>query len=351
MVKVSSLINFLEDKYNPKLSFEWDNCGLQVGNRQNNVHKILFCLTLTTTVLQKAISLDVDCIITHHPLIFRPISLIDSSKHLGKMLEAIMKNNISVYSLHTNFDVCPNGVSDVLASRYGFNQTKVLSPVLSDLYKIIVYLPKDNFEEFKKEFLSLNVGNIGNYSHCSFSTFGEGTFLPNHLANPFIGKSGVLEKVDEVKIETIVRSADLDKVVSKMRSLHPYEEPAYDVFPMKNKDKTIGLGRYVVLSEEKPVEYFLTFFGGYLYGNSDLQRKVKKVAFSGGSGKSLIDKVASMDIDLFITGDIDYHSSVEAEELGLSVLDIGHYKSEMPAMEYLRDCIKSQFPEVEVVVE
>lgn len=350
MVKVSNLINFLEDRYSPKLAFEWDNSGLQIGSRYNDVHKVLFCLTLTKNVLEGAIAQNVNCIITHHPVMFNAISQIDISKYQGKLIEQVIKHNICVYSLHTNFDVCPNGVSDVLAGRYGFNKTKVLSPAGSELYKIVVYVPKDSFENFKRDFLDLNVGNIGNYSHCSFSSTGEGTFLPNDNASPYIGQSGVLEKVNEIKLETIVKDVDIDKVVSKMKSIHPYEEPAYDIIPLRNKDKSIGLGRYVVLSEDKVVENFLSVFNGHLYGNTNLQRKVKRIAFCGGSGKSLINKVASMDIDLFITGDIDYHASVDAEELGLSVLDIGHYQSEIPAMHYLKSILTDKFPEIEFFI-
>ncbi|MDD4526944.1 MAG: Nif3-like dinuclear metal center hexameric protein [Candidatus Margulisbacteria bacterium] len=350
MLKVSSIVNYLEEKYPSKFSFEWDNCGLQIGTRDREVSKALLCLTLTSAIIEKAISEKVDLIVTHHPLIFKPLTMIDTSKYWGKNIELLLKNEICVYSLHTNFDVNVNGVSDVLAEKYGFTKTKVLSPMFTDLYKIVTYIPKDKFEEFKGKFLELNVGNLGNYSHCSFSTSGEGTFLPNSEASPFIGQNGVLEKVDEIKIETIVKDTDLDKVVSTMKSFHPYEEPAYDVFSIKNKDKSIGLGRYVVLDEEKRVEDFLSVFNGHLYGNVSLDRKVKRIAFSGGSGASLVAKVAAMDIDLFITGDIDYHTAVDAEELGLSILDIGHYESEMPAMYYLKSILTDKFSEIEFVI-
>ncbi len=350
MLKVSSLISFFEDKYPSRFSLDWDNCCLQVGSKHKDIHKVLFCLTLTTRIVEQAISFGADLVITHHPLIFKPLSQIDTSKYFGKNLESLLKNNISVYSMHTNFDVNQNGVSDVLAEKYGFKKTKVLSPSSVELYKLVIYVPKNQFEQFRSDFLELKVGDIGNYSHCSFCGHGEGTFLPNEEANPFIGQKGVLEKVEEVKLETIVKEADLDKVVSKMKEIHPYEEPAYDIYPMKNKDKSIGMGRYVVLEEERKVSDFLSVFPGQLGGNISLDRKVKKIAFCGGSGSSLVNKVVSLGIDLYITGDIDYHTAVDAEEQGLTILDIGHEQSEIPSIHYLGDLVKSQFPELEIIV-
>ncbi len=350
MLKVSSVVSFLEAKYPTKYSYDWDNCGLQLGTKDKPVSKVLLCLTLSSKVVEQAVALRVDLVLTHHPLFFKPLIQIDTAKYIGKNIEILLKNDIAVYSLHTNFDVNKDGVSDVLAEQYGFKDIRVLSPLSVALYKLIVYVPKDKLEEFRTSFLELDLGNIGNYSHCSFSAVGEGTFLPNDSASPFIGQAGVLEKVEEVRIETIVKEIDLDRVVSKMKSIHPYEEPAYDIILLKNTDKNIGLGRYVVLKDEKSVRDFLSPFDGKLFGNLDLDRRVKRVAFCGGSGKSLISKVASMDIDLFITGDIDYHSAVEAEELGLSVLDIGHFQGEMPAMHYLKNILIEKFSEVEFII-
>ncbi len=350
MLKVSTLISFLEDRYPAKLSFEWDNCGLQIGSKQNDIHKVLLCLTLTSKVLDYAIQSNVDTIISHHPLFFKPVSQIDTSKYFGKNLKLLFKNDISVYCLHTNFDVSQNGVSDVLAEKYGFTKTKVLSPSSVDLCKLIVYVPNDNLEQFRSELLETRVGSIGNYSHCSFYSKGEGTFLPNEGANPYIGQKGTLEKVEESRIEVIVKEVDLDKVVSKMKDIHPYEEPAYDIIPLRNKDKNIGLGRYTVLEDEKCISDFLSVYSGQLKGNLDINKKVKRIAFSGGSGASLVGKVVSLGIDLFITGDIDYHTAIEAEEQGLTILDIGHEQSEMPAIHYLKLILADKFPEIEFLI-
>ncbi|MEI7942372.1 MAG: Nif3-like dinuclear metal center hexameric protein [Candidatus Riflemargulisbacteria bacterium] len=350
MLKVSTLISFLEDKYPTKLSFDWDNCGLQIGSNHNEVHKVLLCLTLTSKVLDYAIQSNVDYIITHHPLFFKPISQIDTSKYLGKTIKLLINNNISVYCLHTNFDVSQNGVSDVLAEKYGITKTKVLSPSAVDLYKLIVYVPKDQLAQFRSELLELRVGSIGNYSHCSFCSNGEGTFLPEEGSNPCVGQKGTLEKLEESRIEVIVKEVDIDKVVSKMKDIHSYEEPAYDIVPLRNKDKNIGLGRYTAIKEEKCISDFLSVYSGQLKGNLDINKKVKRIAFSGGSGASLVGKVVSLGIDLFITGDIDYHTAIEAEEQGLTILDIGHEQSEMPAMHYLKLILADKFPEIEFLI-
>ena len=350
MLKVSSLVSFFEDRYPTKFSFDWDNCGLQVGSKSNDIQKVYFCLTLTSNTLAQAIQYGADAIITHHPLFYKPISQIDTSKYLGKTIELLIKHNMSVYSLHTNFDVYHKGVSDILAEKYGFTKTKVLSPSNIELYKLVVYVPKDNLEKFRSDFLELRVGNIGNYSHCSFYSEGEGTFLPEEGSNPYVGQKGTLERVEEVRLETIVKEIELDRVVSKMKEIHPYEEPAYDIIPLKNKDKSIGLGRYTVLEEEKQVSDFLSVYSGQLKGNVNIDRSVKKVAFCGGSGSSLVNKVISLGIDLFITGDIDYHTAIAAEEQGLTILDIGHDQSEMPAIHFLKYITADKFSELETYI-
>ncbi len=347
MVTLSSIHKYIENRYPAKYSADWDNVGLQVGSSNNEIKKVLVCLTITSDVVARAIETGANLILSHHPLIFNKLSKIDTSSYQGKIIEKLIQNNISAYSAHTNFDVNVNGVSDILASSYGFKKTKVLSPIVSELFKLVVYVPVKNYDEFRDSFLELQVGNIGAYSNCSFSSVGEGTFLPGEGSRPYIGEEGTLERVQEIKLETIVKEAELDNVVSLMKNLHPYEEPAYDIFPMKNKDKSIGYGRYARVTDGRHVGDFLWVFQGQLKGSGDGGRKVNKIAFSGGSGSSFVKKAASMGIDLLITGDIDYHAGVEAYELGLTILDIGHEQSEWPAVHYLTGILTEQFPEIE----
>jgi dinuclear metal center YbgI/SA1388 family protein len=350
MQNCSSLINFLEDKYPLNTALDWDNSGLQIGGIERPVSNIAFSLNVTSAVLKKAISNNIDLLITHHPLFFKTIKNISLSSYIGEIIENSIKNDLNIYSLHTNFDVARQGVSDVLAKQYGFNVTKIMLPSSIELLKLVFYVPEQDFEKFRTEFLDLNLGIIGNYSHCSFSSNGEGTFKPLDLSNPFIGEKGLLSKVQEKKIETIIASKDLEYILKEILEIHPYEEPAYDILPMKNKIKSHGIGRYVVLENSQKVSDFASTLPCTIRGKNDPNRYIKKIAFCGGSASSLIQDAFNLGIELFIVGEINYHASLEAEELGISIIELGHEESEKPAMFYLSEIIKESFPDLNVKV-
>lgn len=343
MVLAKDIFSFLETLYPLSYSLDWDNSGLQLGSKEKEVQKVYFCLDLTTKDLEVALDFSANLIITHHPFFFENIKNIRTDKPQGKIISELMKNDITVYSMHTNLDCASQGVSDVLAQKFNINNYKVLSPNNSaNFFKIVVYVPQNDFEKFRNDFLELPLGYMGDYSHCSFSSEGEGTFKPLEGATPYIGNIGELAKVSEKRIETIVKDIDLDKVISKILSIHPYEEPAYDIFPLKKNLKNVGIGRIGCFETAIRLSDFKPALPGVYKGFYSPEKSIKKVAISGGSGGKLIDKVIQKEADLFITGDIGYHDHLKAMEAGLAILDIGH-EAESEILPFLKKLIENNF--------
>ena len=250
-MKLRNLINKIESKYPTNLAYSWDNVGLLVGEYEQEVKKILVTLEANEKVVDEAITKGVDLIITHHPFIFSKINRVNSGDLKGRLILKLIKNDISLYSMHTNFDIAKDGLNDYFMEIMGFENCEILEETHSEkLYKLAVYVPKGH-ECAIREVLGKNkAGYIGNYSHCTFNMSGIGTFKPEEGTNPFLGTIGEIEEADEVKIETIVPKSILNKVIKEMIKVHPYEEVAYDVYELQNKGEKQGLGRIATLNSE-----------------------------------------------------------------------------------------------------
>ncbi|KNF09329.1 putative GTP cyclohydrolase 1 type 2 [Gottschalkia purinilytica] len=351
---IISIMNRLAPNY---LIDSWDNSGLQIGSMEKEVKKVLISLDLSIDTVKEAIKNNIDMIITHHPFFFSSIKTISLDDIKGKIISEIIKNDITVFSAHTNLDMCEGGINDILSDKLKLSNTKPLSRFHTDkLYKISVFVPLTHSDVVREALGDNGAGFIGNYSHCTFNTKGVGTFLPSSGTNPFIGKQGVLEKVEEEKIETIVDEHILSSVISAMIEAHPYEEVAYDVYPLNNEGESYGYGRIGELSEEVTLEQFSRTVKDTLecetirvYG--DMNNKIRKVALCGGSGSSFIKDCYRNKADVYITGDIKYHDAQLALELGLSVIDAGHYGTEKHVIDYLRKYIGDNITDdIEILV-
>lgn len=322
---------------------KWDNSGLQMGSLEKEVKKILVALDISPITVKFAIDNKVDMIISHHPFFFSPIKIISSDDIKGKMIVDLIKNDIVVYSAHTNLDSAENGVNDILAKKLSLKNIKILSDsFIEKLYKIVVYVPNSHSELVREAMTSEGAGFIGNYSHCTFNITGIGTFMPREGTNPYIGKADKLEFVEEVRIETIVPHESLEKVINAMHRVHPYEEVAYDIYKLYNKGKEYGYGRIGELEKEstlyefgKVVKESLNCDSIKLYGNSS--RIIKKVALCGGSGMDFLDHVYSKKADVYITGDIKYHDAQIALEKNIALIDAGHFYTESLIIPYIKE--------------
>ncbi|WP_353892287.1 Nif3-like dinuclear metal center hexameric protein [Proteinivorax hydrogeniformans] len=329
--------------------FSKDNNGLLVGDSSQKVNKVMVTLDITEDIMEYAIKSKCDLIISHHPIIFGGIDKIDTKSKTGRIIIKAIQNNISIYAAHTNLDVAWGGVNDSLAKKLGLKVTGVLDKIeASKYYKVVVFVPLDYKEKVLDAMAQQGAGNIGDYSHCTFTTLGEGTFKPLEGSNPFLGETGNLETVKEVKIESIVSSDRLGGVLSGMKNAHPYEEVAYDVLPLQNNPDVYGLGRTTVL--EAPITSIelanhvkkelnctaVKFFG-------DKGKKVSKVAVLGGSGGSLIKKAKKLNCHAIITSDVDYHQGQLADELDICIIDPGHYHTEVVIVEDIAQKLNKVF--------
>ena len=341
-MKAKKVINTLNRLAPPFLIDSWDNSGLQIGSTEKQVEKILISLDLSENTLKKAVEEQVDMIVTHHPFLFGKLKRISLDDAKGKMIRDIIKNDIIVFSMHTNLDMCEGGVNDILCEKLGIEIKKPLSKFITDrLYKISVFVPLDYSEQVREALGASGAGFIGNYSHCTFSSNGTGRFLPTEHTNPFIGITGKLEEVKEEKIETIVDEHRLQTVIAAMIKAHPYEEVAYDIYPLDNKGNVYGYGRVGNLSKTMTLREFSEVVNDNLgcsdlriYG--DLDKAIKKVAVCGGSGASFIKDACRENVDVYVTGDIKYHDAQQALELGVAVIDAGHFETEKPCIDSLK---------------
>lgn len=320
----------LFEQFSPKAyAMEGDKIGLQIGALKRPVQNVLVALDVNEEVVDEAIAKNAQLIIAHHPPIFRPLQKIVTDTPAGRIIAKLIKHDVAVYAAHTNLDVAVGGVNDLLADALGLQNPEVLVPTFEDtLKKLVVFVPAENAEQLREALGNAGAGSIGNYSHCSFSEAGEGRFLPGENTNPHIGVKGKLEVVNEVRIETIFPQSIEKKVLQAMIKAHPYEEVAYDVYRIENKGATLGLGRigYVdatTLGEfAERVKEALDVDTVRVVG--DLNSMVKKVAVLGGDGNKYYPQAKFRGADVYITGDIYYHTAHDAMMAGLNMIDPGH---------------------------
>ncbi len=320
----------LFEQFSPRVyAMEGDKVGLQIGGLNKPVDKVMIALDVLEEVVDEAIAENVQMIIAHHPLIYRPLQKITTDQASGRIIEKLIKHEIAVYAAHTNLDVAKGGVNDLLAEALGLSNVEVLVPTYEvKLKKLVVFVPDDHANTVREALGKAGAGAIGNYSHCAFSANGVGQFLPGDNTNPHIGIQGKLEEVQEVRIETIFPENLEKRILSAMLKAHPYEEVAYDIYPLDNKGETLGLGRIGYVDEmslgefAEHVKKSLDVKGVRVVG--DLNSPVKKVAVLGGDGNKYWMSAKFKGADVYVTGDFYYHVAHDAMMEGLNIIDPGH---------------------------
>lgn len=312
-------------------AYDWDNSGLQIGSYNHEVKHVMVTLDVLESVVDEAIEQDVNLIISHHPLLFQSIKQIDIDTPKGSILQKLIQHHITVYSSHTNLDIAYGGINDVLSEKIGIESTSnLIQSEQEKLYKVVIYVPVSHRRNVMDAMSDAGAGHIGNYSHCTFQTEGQGTFKPLEGTNPYIGKQDELEFVDEFKIESIVEESILNKVVNSMVEAHPYEEAAYDIYPLANKGQRYGLGRIGTLQKQMNVKDLCHHIKDVLdipalRVTGDLDQVVKRVAVLGGSGEKYWSQAKQKGADVYITGDMTFHAAQEAWQNGIVIIDPGHY--------------------------
>ena len=345
MLTIKSVTDFLESIAPLELQESYDNSGLQVGDAGTAVTGALICLDCTEELVDEAIRLEANLIISHHPLIFNTLKSITGKNYIERIILKAIKHEIAIYAIHTNLDNIIDGVNKKFAEKIGLTNTSILRPK-SDLQKLVTFVPSDHTSSVLNKLHGVGAGNIGNYSECSFLVNGQGTFKPKTKAKPTIGKANAREVVDEDRIEIIFPQRIINSVISGLKEVHPYEEVAYYITDLANKNQAAGSGMIGELEKPMGVEEFLLHLKSCLSLSiikyTEYDNEIKTVAICGGSGSFLLADAINHKADAFISGDIKYHDFFDADGK-LLFCDVGHYESEVATKELLYEMLTKKF--------
>lgn len=346
-MQLHQITQFLETNFPLALQESYDNSGLLIGDKAMEITGILVCLDSIEEIVDEAISKKCNLIIAHHPIIFKGLKKITNSNYIERVVSKCIKNDIALYAIHTNLDNHYQGVNREIVNRIGLKNVKILQPISGNLNKLVVFVPKDSLLQVDEAVFNAGAGEIGNYAECHFRTEGIGTFNGNEASNPVIGQQNVREEVVEFRVEYLVSNYKLKNVLNALFAAHPYEEVAYEIYPIQNSNQFEGAGMIGELETEQDEIVFLTqlkatFNCGIIRHTQLLGRKIKKVAVCGGSGSFLLSKAIQQKADIFITGDFKYHEFFDAEKQ-LIIADIGHFESEQFTSNLLAERLKENF--------
>jgi dinuclear metal center YbgI/SA1388 family protein len=319
---LADVVRALETRYPPRTAEQWDRVGLAVGDPAAPVRRVLFAVDPVAAVVDEAQEWDADLLVTHHPLLLRPVHSVAATTYKGALVHRLVRAGCGLYTAHTNADSAHGGVAEALADVLGLVGTVPL--VAADapaLDKHVVMAPVDVADALVDAMAAAGAGHVGAYERCAWTTTGQGTFTPLEGATPAIGEVGRRETLPEVRVEMVAARGLRARVVAAMRAAHPYEEPAFDVLELAALPGDTGLGRVGTLPEPVPLVRFAadvaaavpaTAQGVRWAGDPDMP--VRRVAVLGGSGDSLFDAVRAADVDAYVTADLRHHPASEQQE-------------------------------------
>ncbi|MDX1542635.1 MAG: Nif3-like dinuclear metal center hexameric protein [Christiangramia sp.] len=329
---IQEVINQIEDFAPTRYAEDFDNVGLLVGDKSKEVTGALITLDTLEATVDEAIQKDCNLIISFHPIIFSGLKKLTGKNYVERTVLKAIKNDIAIYAIHTALDNQYKGVNDMISEKLDLRNRQILIPRRDSIKKLTTFVPVQNADEVRNALFKAGGGSIGNYDNCSFNIKGKGSFKGNEESNPVIGEKGKIHFEEEVQIG-ITYPAHLESgILKNLFKSHPYEEVAYEIHSLENKNQHLGMGMIGELSVEANESDFLkqvkkTFGAGCVRHSKLLNKPVKKVAVLGGSGAFAIENAKAAGADVFITADLKYHDFYKAEEK-LVLADIGHYESE-----------------------
>lgn len=351
-MKIKEIVSALERFAPLPLQDGFDNAGLQIGLTEAEATGALLCLDVTEAVLDEAIGLGYNLVIAHHPLLFKGCKSITGRDYVERCILKAIKNDIVIYAAHTNMDNAWGGVNFKIAEKLGLKNVRVLEPKEEALVKLVTYVPVAQAEEVRNVLFAAGCGCIGRYDSCSYNVEGSGTFRAQEGTHPYCGAVGELHTEAEVRIETIVPAYRKAEAVRALLKVHPYEEPAFDLYPLQNTWQQAGAG--VIGELEKPeteLEFLKrvkkTFEVECLRHNKLMGREIQTVALCGGAGAFLLPLAIRQRADVFLTGEIKYHEFF-GHEGEILLAETGHYESEQYTKEIFYTIIRDQFPSLDV---
>ena len=326
----------------------YDNAGLIFGDSETDISSALITLDVTEAVIDEAIAYKCKLIIAHHPILFKGLKRINGNTFVERCVIKAIKNDIAIYASHTNMDSITNGVNSKICEKIGLKNTRILAPAKDLLLKLVTFIPENHIDKVRDAVFAAGAGQIGNYDKCSYNVNGSGTFRGGADSNPYIGAKGEFHFEKETRFETILPKYLKNKVVSALLNAHPYEEVAYDLYPLENELSNVGAGMIGELAEAENEKDFLCrlskIFGCEVIRHTCLLDKpIRKVAVCGGAGSFLLSRAIAAGADLFISGDFKYHEFFDTEKK-IVIADIGHYESEQFTTEVFHEILIKKFP-------
>ncbi len=353
MPTVADVTAYLDRFAPPALAADWDNTGLLLGEATAPADRIVTCLTVTPEVVAEAIADQAQLIVSHHPVLFHGTKKLTTRTPDGRLLLPLLRAGVAVYSPHTSFDNCPGGINDGICRRLGLTSVTALSPKeLRRECKLVVFVPDADLAKVSDAVFAAGAGVIGQYEQCSYRLAGTGTFFGTDATNPTVGQKGRREDVSEWRLEVVVPEAKVAAVVAAMRAAHSYEEPAFDVYPLKPMPSG-GEGRVGDLQTPMPLGELATMAKSRLNATvvqivGHAAKPVKRVSVACGAAGSLLSQAMKARADVFLTGEMSFHDCLAAKAAGLGVILPGHYATERPGVEDLATQLADAFPNANV---
>jgi dinuclear metal center YbgI/SA1388 family protein len=354
MLTVGAVLAFLEHLAPLDLAADWDNVGLLLGDRDREVRAVMTCLTVTPESAAEAVDAGAGLIVTHHPILFRGVKQLTAVTPEGRMLLDLARAGVAVYSPHTAFDNTRGGINDILAHRLELTDVTPLRRREGPRQcKVVVFVPDADLGRVSNALFAAGAGTIGQYSQCSFRLAGTGTFFGSDASNPTVGHKGRREEVSEWRLEAVCPESCVGQVIAAMRRAHSYEEPAYDVYPLRPAASPLGDGRLGKLQRPAPLGELVKQVKTVLAANQvqvvgETTRSVERVAVVCGAGGELLAGAVAAGADVLLTGELRFHDYLAARAHGLALVLPGHYATERCGVEELAARLQQQWPAIPV---
>jgi len=347
-MKIKDITGILEEFAPLSYQEDYDNAGLIIGDPEKEIYSALLCIDITDAIITEALKKGVQLIISHHPIIFSGLKKLNGKNLVERCVIKAIKNDIALYACHTNIDSVFSGVNAKICEKLNIKHSKILQPAKNQLKKLVSFIPVAHLEKVQDAIFEAGAGKIGEYDSCSYNLLGTGTFRGSENTNPFVGEKGKLHKEQEIRFETIFPKNIQSKVLQALLSVHPYEEVAYDIYPLENEFEKIGMGMIGELEKPMNTIDFLkllkeVFNAKTIRHTKIVKENIQKVAVCGGSGSFLLNRAKTLGADIFVSGDFKYHQFFDADNK-IIIADIGHFESEQFTLEIFYDLIIKKFP-------
>jgi dinuclear metal center YbgI/SA1388 family protein len=356
-VRLQDILDLLESRYPSAWAVTGDRVGLEVGHPEQEIDAILIALEATPAIVAEAAQRRAQLLLTHHPLLYQPLKEVREDRPGGRLLAAILRAGLAMVSCHTNLDIAPGGLNDYLAQKLELTAVEVLGPTTRDpWYKLVVFVPAGYEDRVRLALGDAGLGTIGRYSHCSFASAGQGTFLPLPGAQPFQGEVGQLSRVEDFRLEILAPESRLPLALARLKETHPYEEVAYDLYPLRHPGTPLGLGRVGDWTDPRPFDRVIAALKE-IFGVDTVQvwgdppPEVQRLALCSGSGGDLLSEALNRGAQIYLTGEVRHHQFPPAPPEGFAVVAVGHFASEAVFMEPWARQLRELFQEAPLSLE